>query len=143
MTEIETKSKEYWREVIEEKREKLRELILDNSGELVSREELVDRLEDRDIEVWVDEEGTTHYDDTTLEKRAEESEDGYAEAKTAKWPVTRASIMVETGRHPSELDPVEVEAERMAEFDKAVTPVFNEQAKNGDFPLEYPPKEEE
>jgi len=41
------------------------------------------------------------------------------------------------------LDSVEVEAEKMTAFDEAVTPVFNEQAKKGDFPLEYPPREEE
>jgi hypothetical protein len=51
MTEIETKSKEYCKEAIEDKREKLKKLILDDNSKLVSREELVYRLEDLGIEV--------------------------------------------------------------------------------------------
>lgn len=140
MTEIETKTKEYWKEVIEERRDKLRELVLDDEGRVVSREEFVSKLADHDIEVR-EEDGATYYEDTTLERRAEESEDGCVEAKTAKWPVTRASVMIEGGHHPDELRSVESEAQNMVEFDEAVTPVFNEQAKEGDFPLEYPTEE--
>lgn len=138
---IETKSQEEWKEIIREKRDKLRELILDDNGDVVSEEELVNRLSRRDIEVRVDEDGTTHFRDTTVEERLQDSKKDYVETKTSEWPVVRATEMVRTGRHPDELDPVKVRAERMTRFDEAVTPVFNEQADRGNFPLEYPPKD--
>lgn len=141
MDELEPKDKDEWYSILKEKRAKLRELVLDD-GELVSREELLERFADRGIKMYEDDGGTRHYEDTTLERRAEESEDGCVEAKTAKWPVARAMRLVKAGKHPDELESVSERAEGMAEFDRSVTPVFNEQLKDGDFPLEYPPREE-
>lgn len=137
---IKTKSQEEWTEIIKEKRHKLRELILDDNDEVVSYQELVDRLERRDIEVQVDE-GTTHFRDKTAEERCQESDKDYVKTKTAKWPVIKATRMVRLGKHPDELDSVEVRAERMARFDESVTPVFNRQAEKGNFPLKFPQKD--
>ena len=141
MEDLEPKSKEEWYSIMKEKREKLRELVLDDD-ELVSIEELLERFDDRGIKIYEDDSGTTHYEDMTLERRTEESDGGFVEAKTVKWPVTRATRLVESGKHPDELKSVMEKAEHMAEFDRSVTPVFNDQLEDSDFPLEYPPREE-
>lgn len=142
MKEIELKDEEYWYTVIKEDRKTLRELVLEDE-KLISKEKLLKRLDDREIRVYMDESGTRHYEDKTLEQRMKESEDGSVTAKTGKLPIVQAMLLVETGKHPDELKSIKEKAEQMAQIDEAVTPVFRKQAKDGDFPLHYPPGEEE
>lgn len=142
---VEQKSKDEWEEHLKDQREKLLDLVLDENEELVSRETLHERLKEIDVVVETDDSGTTHYRDTSVREQDERSEsEEPSEPNTVTYPVSRADMLVRLGKHPhDELEPVEQEAERMAELDRHVTPVFEEQAENGDFPLEYPPRKDD
>lgn len=137
MKEIEPKSEEEWYQILKNKRQKLRELVLNEDSDLVSRDTLIKRLDNIGIEVQEDDEGTIHYMDKNLEKRYADSDDEYVESIAAKWPVGKADRLVQNNKHPDDLKSVEKKAKNMRAFDLMVTPEFNRQAKEGDFPLEY------
>jgi hypothetical protein len=124
MRELSPNSEEEWYDIIKEKRERLRDLILDEDGRLISREELIERLVDIGVEVY-EEDDTTHYVDKTLDKRVEKADNTTVKAKTVEWPVSRADRLVKMGRHPDELESVDEKAKKMEEFDEVLSEEFN------------------
>jgi hypothetical protein len=136
MRDIKPKSEEEWYQILKDKRQKLRELVLNKDGNLVSRNTLIKRLDNLGIDVQEDG-GTVHYMDKNIEERQTNSDDEYVESMAAKWPVGRADRLVQNNKHPDNLKSVEKKAKNMREFDLMLTPEFNRQAKEGDFPLEY------
>lgn len=141
MEDIKPKSEEEWYQILKDKRQKLRELVLNEDSDLVSRDTLIKRLNDIGIDVQEDDEGTVHYTDKNIEERYADSDDEYVESIASKWPVGRADRLVRNNRHPDNLESVEEKAKKMREFDLMVTPEFNRQAKEGEFPLNYPNEE--
>lgn len=142
MSELNPNSEEEWYDIMKEKRKRLRDLVLDEDNQLVSREELIERLADIGVEVY-EEDGTTHYVDKTLDERVEKAENTTVKAKTVEWPVSRADRLVEIGKHPDELASIEEKAKKMAAFDEVVSEEFNRQIDDGNFPLQFPPRKEE
>lgn len=131
-------TKKEWEDYIKKRRALIRKLLLDENNKLVTKEEFRERLEKYGIKIE-EENGRTNYRDETLEERARNSENNSATARTAQIPVMKAHRMLKNGRHPDELPPVEKRAERMANFDEAVSDEFERQLDEQDdpFPLEF------
>lgn len=136
-------------ERIQERREYLRGLILDEDSELVSIEEFRQRLEEKHgIIAEEKEDGSVEFKDPSMEER-EPDEDRVVESKITDIPVLQAEMMIHTDRHPNDLKPVEEEAKEQMKFDEHVGKVFQYQLENEEdpFPLEAslgaPPEDRE
>jgi len=141
MEKIETDDIETYIERTEEKRKKLRELILKDDDTLVSVEELEKRLDDKYGIIIKDEDGTKRFTDREIEKQKsiESTESITPVMIRENVPATRAYTMVVCQQHPDELDEIEEAAKKQRKFDLVVSKEFQRQLEEEDdpFPLRY------
>ena len=124
---IESHDAEYWQAKMARRRALVREYALDEDGELYSLETFKERLKQEhgfSIE-WP--KGSPLFD----------ASDAAPDTGLAGSAAGQAFMFVTEDIHPDDFfDPLDEAAESMAEFDRCVTPMFNDQLESDDpFPL--------